>query len=507
MKMKNAFLLAVLALLTAWIPCHADNGKYVVAYVASWTTGRLPDPTLMTHINYAFGHVTKTFDGVEVQNPSFLKEVVALKEQNPKLKVVLSVGGWGSGNFSEMAASDQYRKSFAKDCRRIVDQYGLDGIDIDWEYPTSHAAGISSSPDDTRNFTLLMRDIRKALGKKKLLTAATVASAKYIDFSSCLRYMDFVNIMAYDVANPPKHHTTLYRSNFSGRLTVEEAVEAHVKAGVPVEKLTLGMALYGRGDHNNKVLDKYVKTRDTKGQYTEQWDSVGCVPYLTDRSGNLVWGFDNANSLAAKCQFILDKGLLGGMYWECTEDNAQLDGMTTIWLSLMQNGKGTPAPRRMLVMTDGTDSSNTRMGVKWLEDIGRQLNFEVTEMPADETYEKGCLDHYHLIYMLNANPYNWGEEVKADFERYIDEGHGSYYCMPHERKQGWAWYDNFTDQATINPVAGSVFYVEGEHIPQYWSNTSKTARNIFYQGNEKLYSLPMAPFLKMEQEALQWLLH
>lgn len=507
MRKKTTTLLALLALLLTWMPCQAGTDKIVVAYVASWTTGRLPDPTLMTHINYAFGHVKKTFDGVDIQNPDFLKEVVALKQQNPKLKVVLSVGGWTSGNFSEMAASAQYRRAFAKDCRRVVDQYGLDGIDIDWEYPTSSVAGISSSPDDTDNYTLLMRDLRKALGKKKLLTAATVADARYIDFNSCLRYMDFVNIMAYDVANPPKHHTTLFRSPLSGRITVQEAVEAHVKAGVPVEKLTLGMPLYGRGDHDNKVLDQYVKTRNAKGLYTEQWDSVGLVPYLTDRSGQLVWGFDNAESLAAKCQFILDRGLLGGMYWECTEDNAQLDGMQTIYLSLMKNGKGTPAPRRMLVMTDGTDSDDTRMGVKWLTDTGRKMNVEVTEMTPDESYEKGCLDHYHLIYMLNANPYDWSEACKREFERYIDEGHGSYYCMPHEKKGGWDWYDDFFDKATINPVAGSVFYAGGEYIPQYWTNTAKTSRNIFYQGNDKLSHLPMGPFLKMEKEALGWLLN
>jgi hypothetical protein len=109
--------------------------------------------------------------------------------------------------------------------------------------------------------------------------------------------------------------------------------------------------------------------------------------------------------------------------------------------------------------------------------------------------------------MLNANPYDWSEACKREFERYIDEGHGSYYCMPHEKKGGWDWYDNFFDKATINPVAGSVFYAGGEYIPQYWTNTAKTSRNIFYQGNDKLSHLPMGPFLKMEKEALGWLLN
>jgi chitinase len=102
-----------------------------------------------------------------------------LKESAPSLKVCLSIGGWGSGNFSEMAADDALRKSFAADCARVVEAFNLDGIDIDWEYPTSNAAGISASPDDKDNFTLLMRDIREAIGKDKLLTLATVCSARY----------------------------------------------------------------------------------------------------------------------------------------------------------------------------------------------------------------------------------------------------------------------------------------------------------------------------------------
>ncbi|HBG53862.1 MAG TPA: glycosyl hydrolase family 18, partial [Rikenellaceae bacterium] len=81
----------------------------------------------------------------------------------PSLKVMLSIGGWGSGRFSEMVACDTHRESFARDCRRVVEEFGLDGIDIDWEYPTNQGPGISYAPEDTRNFTLLMRDVRTHL--------------------------------------------------------------------------------------------------------------------------------------------------------------------------------------------------------------------------------------------------------------------------------------------------------------------------------------------------------
>ena len=188
-------------------PIPGSTDKIVVGYVTSWSNHEVK-PEYVTHINYAFGYVQGTFRGIGISNEERLRSVVALKKQASHLKVLLSIGGWGSGNFSEMAADADNRLAFAADCKRVIDEFGLDGIDIDWEFPTSNMAGISSSPDDTRNYNLMMRDIRQAIGSNKLLTLATVCSADYIDFEGVMPYIDFVNIMAYDMENPPKHNVT-----------------------------------------------------------------------------------------------------------------------------------------------------------------------------------------------------------------------------------------------------------------------------------------------------------
>lgn len=310
--------------------------KVVIAYVTSWSE-IMPNPALVTHINYAFGHVNDTFNGVRINNEERLKQIVALKKQKPELKVLLSIGGWGSGRFSEMAADEQNRLSFAKDCQRIVQEFGLDGIDIDWEYPTSSAAGISSSPDDTDNFTLLMRDIRQSMGKDKLLTMASVASAQYVNFRAISNDIDFVNIMSYDMANAPKHHSGLYRANITGWLTCDEAVKAHIDSGVPAERLVLGMPFYGRG---GKLLsNRDFRDIDLNGEYTEHWNDTAKVPYLTNKDGIMVLGFDNVRSLSIKCEYILEKGLLGGMYWEYAGDNDNADLARTVYEGIMKSSK------------------------------------------------------------------------------------------------------------------------------------------------------------------------
>lgn len=290
----------------------------VVAYVTSWTDV-IPDPTVMTHINYAFGHVNDTFDGVRIDNPDRLADLVSLKKDNPELNVMLSVGGWGSGRFSEMASDSLRRMAFAKDCMRAVREFGLDGIDIDWEYPTSDLAGISSSPADRENFNLLMRDLRSVLGDDLLLTLASSAYAEYIDFHSCIEYLDFVNVMTYDMADAPMHHSALYASENTDHTCVG-AVKAHMEAGVPAEKLVLGVPFYGRGG-TPKMKSRDYKDIKEEGEFVLAWDEKAQAPYVADGEGKLVLGYDNPKSLTIKCGYIKDNGLLGAMYWDYDGDN------------------------------------------------------------------------------------------------------------------------------------------------------------------------------------------
>lgn len=540
------------------------ESKVVVAYVTSWSEV-MPDPQYMTHINYAFGHVNESFNGVKIDNEERLRQIVDLREQKPELKVLLSIGGWGSGRFSEMAANDEYRRAFAADCDRVVKEFALDGIDIDWEYPTSSMANISSSPDDTENFTLLMQDIRAAIGNEKELTLATVASARYIDFKAILPSVDFVNIMAYDMASAPKHHSALYPSGHSGDITSDGAVTAHLKAGVPPSKLVMGMPFYGRGGDGYPSFQDYNKVGNTDTQYIEKWDEVAQVPYLADKNDTLVFGFENPRSLAIKCQYILDKDLLGGMYWDYSGDNEQGDLRRTVAENLL----GKPHKAKVLVLTErgGQHGGFTDAGLRWLAAEGAKGNFSITEINNARNITEAYLSQFSLVIQLDFPPYTWPKEAEDAFVKYIEEGRGGWIGFHHATLLGefdgypmWQWFSDFMGGVRfknyIAPLANGTLIVEdkqhpvmkdvpasfvvpddewytydksprpnvhvlanvdessytpasdikmGDH-PVVWVNESKKARNVYFQigHSSKLYETE--GFTTMFRNAINWTL-
>lgn len=311
---------------------HGDaDEKMLIAYV--FMPQEMPDATYLTHINYAFGHVNETFDGVYIPDPKQFHEVADLKKKYPHLKVVLSIGGWGSGRFSEMVSDPACRASFAKDCKRVMDEYGIDGIDIDWEYPTQDIAGISAAPTDTDNYTLMMKDIREAIGPDAILSQATCGFGRFIDFKNVDQYMSYTNVMSYDLGWVPYHNSPLFPSKFAdpSQLSVSECIDAHLAAGISPEKLVIGLPFYGHGEKDFPRGVDVTKAHLLPG-YTYHWDEEGQVPYLTnDKTGEFAFGYENEKSLAIKAQYAIDKGLRGAMYWSYNGDNKSGDLRRTVY--------------------------------------------------------------------------------------------------------------------------------------------------------------------------------
>jgi chitinase len=400
-------------------PTVTTDSPVVVAYVTSWTD-IMPNPGVVTHLNYAFGHVNNSFNGVRIDNEERLKQLVELKKKAPHLKVLLSIGGWGSGRFSEMAADDTLRKQFANDCRRVIDAFNLDGIDIDWEYPTQDMSGISASPNDTENYTMLMRDIREAIGSAKLLTHATVASAEYMDHRALDAYVDFTNVMAYDMGNPPSHHAALYRSERVGGLTADDAVKAHLAAGVPRSKLVLGMPLYGRAAPTFQRPKDPTKAHEMEG-YTAHWDTTAMVPFLTDSTGKMVFCYENSESLTIKCRYILEQGLLGGMYWEYGNDNEAGDLTRTIYETLA--GSNDKKETIRLAFISGMHPVfDTALYAPVLNDFKGVTWKAYTHEESQELFKQENKDKYDIIIFYAICLEKIPETTKQDIIQVVSEG-------------------------------------------------------------------------------------
>lgn len=147
------------------------------------------DPFLCTYLIYAFAvldgstYQIKVFDTwADIDNGGY-SNFVALKRRNPQLKTMLAVGGWtdstdGSGKYSRLVSSPQHIDTFVRSSVALLERYGFDGLDIDWEYP--------SGPIDKAGFTELMWSLRRAFDNKGLiLSAAFSASIERIDQGEC----------------------------------------------------------------------------------------------------------------------------------------------------------------------------------------------------------------------------------------------------------------------------------------------------------------------------------
>lgn len=338
----------------------ADKGNppAVVAYVFPQETLLQPGQVNargLTRINYAFANIK---DGRLVagfpQDPANLAYLNSLRKENPSLTILISVGGWlWSGDFSAMSATAGNRAKFIESALAFLRQYGLDGIDIDWEYPGMPGSGHAFKSEDKQNFTALTAELRAALdqetrktGQKLYLTIAAGASDEFLqhtEMGKVQHFVDTVNLMAYDYYEPGSsattgNHAPLYKDPADPvGISADESVRAYEAAGVPAEKIVLGVPWYGHAWGNvanvkHGLFQKGKPVPDLPSSFgdiqksmlghgfTRYWDASASVPYLYSPTRQIFVSYEDEQSIALKSRYVLDHHLAGVMFWDYASD-------------------------------------------------------------------------------------------------------------------------------------------------------------------------------------------
>ena len=333
-----------------------DDGRHATAYVTYY--GSLtPDPYIVTHINYAFAElymVDGVYQGFKLQGKeSRFQTVVSLKQSNPKLKICLSFthgvansDNKQGGSFSALGKSEDNRKRFAEDCLAFLQKYGIDGIDLDWEYPGLSWSGAACDPaTDCDSYVAIVKQLRETLGDKYEISYAGYVRDKvkieggwrYIDIKGMDPYVDYVNIMTYDLDAAPHHHSALKSDRAYWDCT--RAVQAYLDLGVNARKLVLGIPFYGRhswSESPTAITYKNILKLDRYKFRRNKWDDVAKCPYVEVMEGNVFYcGYDNPRSIGIKGDWARQKGMLGLMYWEYDQDDANGTLRKAVWNAVM----------------------------------------------------------------------------------------------------------------------------------------------------------------------------
>jgi chitinase len=289
-----------------------------------------------------------------------------LKRRYPALKVVISFGGWGrSGGFSS-AADPENMRDFVRSCVNTfihghfapgIEAPGIfDGIDLDWEYPVQGGPS-PGRPEDRQNFTALAAEFRRQLDSVRpglLLTAAIPAEEelfKNFDLPGLVPFLDQFGIMAYDEHWSTEPITNLHSSLFhdpkdpsappNDKHYGDYAVQGFIAAGVPRNKIILGVPFYGKGwagvsDVNHGLYQKASGAADGAG-YKQLKSLAGADRKFYPRLGTCTiwsqgtfWSYDCPEALRMKMKYVRQQKLGGVMFWELGHDTSNGELLKTL---------------------------------------------------------------------------------------------------------------------------------------------------------------------------------
>lgn len=349
---------------------------------------------MLTHLNYAYVDISENLQCVSADqwaDTGFsypgdrstervrgnFKQMWLLRAEHPNLKILMSIGGWEfSDNFSEAALTEESRARFVRSCVGYMRDNGFDGIDIDWRYPEVGGKDPAAArPEDGENLTLLIAEFRSQLEaaseedeRRYLLTmTAPAVEALYspIELEQVHGDLDWINLTAYGFhgswSTQSNHHAALYLNERDptgdASLTVSGAVEAYLDAGVPAEKIVLGVGLFAQTWRNVLPSDYFGLFRPVEGvptgtrangilyykdlasflnspNYVRFFDDAAQAAWMYNAERRIGISYENEVSLVHKAAYVQSMDLGGIAIWELAYDDANHTLLTNIYRAL-----------------------------------------------------------------------------------------------------------------------------------------------------------------------------
>ena len=352
----SAFLLLFLASITGCTPTEetpppsTDPPLPIIAYYAGSPDGILRyNMDQLDQVIHSFLHLQGNKLALDDAADSLgLVRLAKLKEEHPHLKVLLSLGGWGGcKTCSDVFSTDVGRKEFARSVLDLLQQFRIDGIDLDWEYPgIAGYPGHAYKPEDTPNFTRLVQELRTVLGEDYEISFAAGGFKSFFDNSAewdkVMPLVDRVNLMTYDLVSGfskrTGHHTALFSTDQQIR-SADQAIRYLDSLGVPKEKMVIGAAFYARiwegvpnlnnGLYQSGSFKQSVRYHQLDKFFSEHpgfqffRDPIAQAPYAYHPDSMWFATYDDSLSVVAKTRYVREQGLGGIMFWQLAGDKPQ----------------------------------------------------------------------------------------------------------------------------------------------------------------------------------------
>ena len=349
-----------------------DTGYKVICYFTNWAVYRqgparfLPedvDYTLCTHINYGFAVLDPDslkmvpHDSYVDVEKSFYKDIVAFKSKG--VKVLIALGGWNDSEddkYSRLVADREKRENFVSSAVKFIQEWGFDGLDLDWEYPKCWQVDCAKGPDsDKEGFSALVKELSEAMKPLDLILSAAVSPSKTVidqayDVSVLNDHLDIINVMTYDYHGywdrQTGHVSPLYSAPGSGdNFNSNFSLNYWAQLGADKEKLVLGLPFYGQtfslASPAENGLGADVLGRGEAGEFTRaggflsfyeicrkiKSDSWRVVQDPDQRQGPYAtsedqWvSYDDVSMVRVKAEYVLKNGFGGAMVWALDLDD------------------------------------------------------------------------------------------------------------------------------------------------------------------------------------------